>query len=94
MAFTTNIWTSFGNDAYLSLTIHSIDNSWSIVLIAMATAPFPVCHIAANNVSKVKQVIMEDFYLEVDCLLTPVHDPCSNMQLAGKILLMRSLKTV
>ena len=71
MAFTTDIWT--------------IDDSWNIVSIVLATAPFPEHHTAANIVSKVKQV-MEEFHLEVDLLLAVVHDQCSNMQLAGEIL--------
>ena len=85
MAFTTDIWTSRANDAYLSLTMHSIDDSWNMVSIVLATAPFPEHHTAANIVSKVKQV-MEEFHLEVDRLLAVVHDQCSNMQLAGETL--------
>ena len=65
-------------------TMHSIDDSWNIISIVLATAPFPEHHTAANIVSKVKQV-MEEFHLEVDRLLAVVHDQCSNMQLAGEM---------
>ena len=85
MAFTTDIWTSRANDAYLSLTMLSIDDSWNMVSIVLATAPIPEHHTAVNIVSKVKQV-MEEFHLEVDRLLAVVHDQCSNMQLAGEML--------
>ena len=51
----------------------------------LVTALFPEHHAAANIVSQVQQVL-EEFHLEVDCLLAVVHDQCSSMQLAGEML--------
>jgi len=51
----------------------------------LATARFPEHHTAVIIVKKVKQV-MEEYDLEIDCLLVVVHDQCSNMWLAGEIL--------
>ena len=68
MAFKIDIWISRVNDAYLSLTMQSIDDSWNMVSIILATAPFLEHHAAANIVSKVKQVI--------DRLLSVMHATC------------------
>jgi len=45
-AITTDIWTSFSNDAYISLTLHFIDNSWELKSYTIATYPFPEQHTA------------------------------------------------
>ena len=85
MAITTDIWTSRANDAYLSLTMHFVDSSWDMILCALATAPFPEHHTAVNIVDKVKQVV-EEYNIDINCLLAVVHNQCSNMQLAGEML--------
>jgi len=41
---TTNIWTSFSNNAYIYLTLHFIDNSWELKSYKLATYPFPEQH--------------------------------------------------
>ena len=84
MAITTDIWTSRANDAYLSLTMHFVDSSWDMISCVLATAPFPEHHTAVNIVDKVKQVV-EEYNIDINCLLAVVHDQCSNMQLAGEI---------
>ena len=85
LAVATDIWTSRANDAYLSLTMHFVDNSWDMISCVLAIAPFPDHHTAVNIVEKVKQV-MEVCNLEINRLLAVVHDQCSNMQLAGEML--------
>ena len=85
MAFTTDIWTSRANDAYLSLTMHFVDSTWGMISCVLATAPFPEHHTAVNIVEKVKQIIQE-YDLEISRLLAIVHDQCSNMRLAGEML--------
>ena len=85
MAITTDIWTSRANDAYFSLTMHFVDRSWDMISCVLATAPFPEHHTAVNIVDKVKQVV-EEYNIDINCLLAVVHDQCSNMQLAGEML--------
>ena len=82
LCFTTDIWTSRANDAYLSLTCHFITSRWNMVTCVLAASPFPEHHTADNIVEKVQQV-MADYDLEKKYLLSVVHDQCSNMELAG-----------
>ena len=56
-----------------------------MILCVLATAPFPEHHTAVNIVDKVKQVV-EEYNIDINCLLAVVHDQCSNMQLAGEML--------
>ena len=85
MAITTDIWTSRANDAYLSLTVHFVDSSWDMISCVLVTAPYSEHRTAVNIVDKVKQVV-EEYDIDINCLLVVVHDQCSNMQLAGEML--------
>jgi len=60
-----------------------------MISCVLATAPFPEHDTAVNIVEKVKQV-MEEYDLEIDCLLAVVHDQCSNMRFADEILCKES----
>ena len=82
-AFTTDIWTSLANDAYLSLTCHFTTSRWEMVTCVLATPPFPVKHHTASNIVDKIHEVMEDHGLEKKNLLSVVHDQCSNMELAG-----------
>ena len=42
--FTTDIWTSRVNDAYLFLTCHFTTSRWEMVTCVLATPPFPMHH--------------------------------------------------
>ena len=85
IAITTDIWTSYANDTYLSLTMHLVDSSWDMILCVLVTVPFPEHHTVVNIVNKVKQVV-EKYNIDINCLLAVVHDHSSNMQLAGEML--------
>ena len=41
LAITTDIWTSWANDAYISLTAHFITSTWQMVSCILATSPNP-----------------------------------------------------
>ena len=51
-SLTTDIWTSFANDAYISLTVHYIDDCWKMRSYTMATYLFPEQHTGKNIVEK------------------------------------------
>ena len=76
---TTDIWTSFSNNAYTSLTLHFIDNSWELISYALAIYPFPEQHTGNNMVKKLKEVIME-YIITDDKVMAIVHDQESNFQ--------------
>ena len=75
MMITTNNLTSCANNAYLLTTIHVVDSSWYMILCVLATPPFPEHHIAINIVDKVKRAV-ENYNVEINCLLGVVHDQC------------------
>ena len=58
-SLTTDIWTSFANDAYISLTIHFIDECWEMKSYTLATYSFPEQHTGDNIVEKLKEVLSE-----------------------------------
>jgi len=47
------------NDAYISLTLHFIANSWELKSYTLATYPFSEQHAGDNIVEKLKEVISE-----------------------------------
>ena len=49
-SLTTDIWTSFANDAYISLTTHFIDDCWQMRSYTLATYSFPEQHTGDNIV--------------------------------------------
>ena len=56
-SLTTDIWTSFANNAYISLTIHFIDEYWEMKSYTLATYSFPEQHTGDNIVEKLKEVL-------------------------------------
>ena len=81
---TTNIWTSFANDAYISLTVHFIDDCWKMRSYTMATYSFPEQH-AGDNMEKLKEIVSE-YEIDNNSIFAIVHDQGSNFQWAGWIL--------
>ena len=58
-SLTTDIWTSFANNAYISLTTHFIDDCWQMKSYTLATYSFPKQHTGDNIVEKLKEVVSE-----------------------------------
>ena len=84
-AIITDIWTSFSNDAYISLTLHFIDNSWELKSYTLATYPFPEQHTGDHIVEKLKEILNE-YNIANDSVVAIVHDQGSNFQWAGRLL--------
>ena len=84
-AITTDIWTSVSNDAYISLTLHFIDNSWELKSYTLVTYSFPEQHTGDNIVEKLKEVINE-YNITDNNVVAIVHDQGSNFQRAGRVL--------
>ena len=81
-SMTTDIWTSFANEAYISLTVHFIDDCWSYTLV---TYSFPEQHTGDNIVEKLKEVVSE-YRIDDNKIFAIVHDQGSNFQRAGRLL--------
>lgn len=59
ISFTTDIWTSNSNDAFMSLTGHCLDNSFNQRIVVLRVTPFPETHTAANITELIEEVIEE-----------------------------------
>ena len=85
-SLTTDIWTrSFANDAYISLTIHFIDEYWEVKSYTLATYSFLEQHTGDNIVEKLKEVLSE-YDIDDNSIFAIVHDQGSNFQRAGHLL--------
>ena len=84
-SLTTDIWTSFANDAYISLTIHFINEYWEMKSYTLATYSFPEQHTGDNMVEKLKEVLSE-YDIDDNSLFAIVHDQESNFQRARHLL--------
>ena len=84
-SLTAYIWTSFANDAYISLTMHFIDECWQMKSYTLATYSFPEQHTGDNIVEKLKEVVSE-YDIDDSSIFAIVHDQGSNFQRAGCLL--------
>ena len=84
-SMTTDIWTSFANEAYISLTVHFIDDCWEMKSYTLATYSFPEQHTGDNIVEKLKEVVSE-YQIDDNKIFAIVHDQGSNFQRAGRLL--------
>ena len=78
-ALTTDIWTSLSNGAYISLTVHFVDNSWEMKSYTLGTYPFSEQYTGDNIVEKLKEVISE-YKIKDNSIIAIVHDQGSNFQ--------------
>ena len=84
-SLTTDIWTSFANDAYILLTTHFIDDCWQMKSYTLATYSFQEQHTGDNIVEKLKEVVSE-YDIDDNSIFAIVHDQGSNFQRAGRLL--------
>jgi len=77
-SLTTDIWTSFANDAYISLTVHFMGAE-------ELTYPFPEQYTGDNIVDKLKEVF-GGYKINDNNIFAIVHDQGSNFQRAGRLL--------
>jgi len=78
----TDIWISFANDEYISLTVHFIDECWDYTF---ANYPFLEQHIGDNIVEKLKEVVGE-YEIADSTIFAVMHDQGSNFHHAGHLL--------
>ena len=78
-SMTTDIWTSFANEAYISLTVHFIDDCWEMKSYTLANHSFPEQHTGDNIMEKSKEVVKE-YQIDDNSIFAIVHDQGSNFQ--------------
>jgi len=76
-SLTADIWTSFTNDAYISLTVHFINECWELRSYTPVSYLFPEQHTGNNIVDKLKEVFGE-YEINDNNIFATVYDQGSN----------------
>ena len=81
VAFTTDMWTSEDNDAYLGLSCHYSTENFELVSLCLAVEHFTGRHTGANIASCLKQ-ILSNYSIDQAAVSAVITDNASNMDLA------------
>ena len=84
IAFTSDLWTSRNNDAYISLTIHYVDKGFRLKRFLISCSPFPGQHTGQLIAEKLDPVIV-GLQLPETCHRWCVSDRGSNMVAAVRL---------
>lgn len=82
---TTDLWTSRAQHAYISLTIHYLDNDFTLKSHLLETKEFPDSHTGIHIADELG-TILNDWYLPVHGLTTITTDNGTNIVAAANIL--------
>lgn len=89
-AFTTDAWTSSAVDAYMSIVVSFIDESFKLVVLPLECAPFSGSHTAENILSKIQQLADRNG-LSKTFISAMVADNAANQKKAGELASFESL---
>ena len=59
VSLTSDMWTASNNDAFLSLTIHFVDNNWVLKNFLLDIIPFSIRHTGINMATAIMNVLQE-----------------------------------
>lgn len=62
ISFTTNVWTSLSNDAFISVTVHCLSEHFEQKIVILRVLPFATAH-TALNITNVVQDTFTNFQL-------------------------------
>ena len=82
VAFTTDIWTSRVTEAYITLTVHYIDEDWNLKSSVLTTEEMPERHTGVNTTQRIQEVAKE-WQIPDSLVSCIVHDNASNMTVAA-----------
>lgn len=85
VAFTTDMWTSIQNVAYMCITAHWINNDWELEAAVLQTRETPERH-TGHNISIRLADCASEWGISVDKIAATVHDNGSNINLAIDLL--------
>jgi len=84
VSFTSDMWTASNSDAFLSLTIHYVDNNWEFKNFLLDIIPFSVRHTGVNMGDAIMNVLYE--YGLAGKALALTTDNASSMVVCGNYL--------
>ena len=70
VSLTSDMWTASNNDAFLSLTIHFVDNNWVLKNFLLDIIPFSIRHTGINMATAIMNVLQEFDLAEKTLALT------------------------
>ena len=76
-SLTTDIWSSCATEAYVTLTIHYLDDDWEMKAFVLETSGFPECHTSINIAEKLESIAEK--YSITNKVTAVVHDNAANM---------------
>ena len=84
-AVTTDLWTSRARHAYTGLTVHYINDAFTLQSHLLETREFPDSH-TATNIAEELEGIIQEWNLPLDKLSAATTDNGSNIVLATELL--------
>ena len=78
ISFTTDIWTTLSNDAFISLTGHCLGKNFDQDTVVLRVLPFPGSH-TADNISLMIKDAIHEFNIEASKIHLIVHDNGANV---------------
>ena len=83
-SLTTDIWSSCATEAYVTLTIHYLDDDWEMKAFVLETFGFPECHTSINIAEKLESIAEK--YSITNKVTAVVHDNAANMVAALHVI--------
>ena len=81
VAITTDIWTSSATEAYITVTMHFIDDDWNLVSRVLSTKAMPERHTGLNIADRIRETL-EEYKIPTNLVSGIVHDNASSMATA------------
>ena len=86
VSITTDHWTSISNTAYITVTVHFINEEWDCCSAVLETSPMPENH-TGSNIAKRLNEIMNQHKIPTDRVISVVKDNARNMNAAMRELI-------
>ena len=81
IAFTTDLWTSFGKQGYITVTYHYINDEWMMRTGVLGTRHMPEVHTGLNIASRIDE-IRKEFHINIENVAGISRDNAANMDVA------------
>ena len=78
-----DLWTSHATEAYLTITVHFIDDQWNLISRVLHTCEMPKRHTGVNIASMLENAASE-WNVPDECIVVVVCDNASNMRVAAE----------
>lgn len=84
VALTTDIWSSSATEAYITVTLHYLNENWKLCSYVLETSEFSDRHTSANIAERLTEIASQ--YCSCNKVSAVVHDNAANMVASLRIL--------